>query len=60
MDKEVSVFRVDNNLVRTNMNKDDRTPWQVIKQVRPATELPLAHLPPLRLDWLGPDYATRE
>jgi len=29
-------------------------------RVRPRTELPLARLPPLMLDWLGPDYATKE
>lgn len=48
------------NLVRSNMNKDNKSPWQIIRQARPATELPLARLPPLMLDWLGPDYATKE
>ena len=48
------------NLVRANMNKDDMSPWQIIKKLRPKTDLKLARLPPLMLDWLGPDYATRE
>lgn len=48
------------NLVRANMNKDDMNPCQIIKKLRPKTDLMLARLPPLMLDWLGPDYATRE
>jgi hypothetical protein len=42
------------------MHKDYMTPWQIIKQLRPKTDLALARLPPLMLDWLGADYATRE
>jgi len=48
------------NLVRENMHKDRMTPWQITKKLRPKTDLALARLPPLMLDWLGPDYATRE
>ena len=48
------------NLVRVNMNKDYMSPWQIIEKLRPKTNLSLARLPPLMLDWLGPDYATRE
>jgi transposase len=58
--QRVASYQAWYNLVRTNMNKNDKSPWQIIKQVRPATELPLARLPPLMLDWLGPDYATKE
>ena len=48
------------NLVRENMHKDHMTLWQIIKQLRPKTDLALARLPPLMLDWLGADYASRE
>jgi len=48
------------NLVRPNMNKDDKSPWQIIKDNNPKMDIELARLPPLMLDWLGPDYITRE
>jgi len=43
-----------------NMNKDDKSPWQIIKKVKPKVNIELTRLPPLMLDWLGPDYITRE
>jgi len=58
--QRVASYQAWYNLVRDNMNKDYMSPWQIIKKVRPKTELTLARLPPLMLDWLGPDYATRE
>ena len=58
--QRVASYQAWYNLVRDNMNKDYRTPWQIIKELRPQTELSLARLPPLMLDWLGPDYATKE
>jgi len=48
------------NLVRPNMNKNFNSPWQIIRKVRPKISLELARLPPLMLDWLGPDYITRD
>jgi transposase len=48
------------NVLRPNFNKDRQSPWQIIRALRPQTNLMLARLPPLMLDWLGPDYATRE
>ena len=48
------------NLIRPNSNKDDKCPWQIIKKVRPKMNLEIARLPPVMLDWLGPDYITRD
>jgi len=42
------------------MNKDYLAPWQIIRKLRPKTDPALARLPPLLLDWLGPDYITRD
>jgi len=42
------------------MNKDDLSPWQIIKRQQPGTDISLARSPPLMLDWLGPDYAAKE
>jgi transposase-like protein len=48
------------NLLRPNMNKDNQSPCQIIQGLRPQTSPALARLPPLMLDWLGPDYTTRQ
>jgi len=48
------------NLLRPNGNKDNQSPWQIIRTLRPKTRPALARLPPLMLDWLGPDYITRD
>ena len=48
------------NLLRPNMNKDNLSPWQIIRKLRPQTPSALPRLPPLMLDWLGPDYITRD
>jgi transposase len=48
------------NLVRENSNKDYKSPWQIIKEIEPKMNIELARLPPLMLDWLGPDYITRD
>jgi transposase len=58
--QRVASYQAWYNLVRVNSNKDYKTPWQIIKELRPKTDLALARLPPLMLDWLGPDYITRE
>jgi len=34
--------------------------WQIIKKICPEMFLQLVGLPPLMLDWLGPDYIARE
>ena len=48
------------NLVRSNMNKDYMSPWQIIKREKPEMSIELARLPPFMLDWLSPDYVTKE
>jgi hypothetical protein len=48
------------NLVRVNSHKDYKSPWQIIKEIQPAFGIELARLPPLMLDWLSPDYITRD
>ena len=58
--QRIASYQACYNLIRTNMNKDDKSPWQIIKKVRPKMILELVRLPPLMLDWLGPDYATKE
>ena len=46
-------------IVRMN-GKDDKSPWQIIKELQPKINPAIAKLPALMLDWLGPHYATRE
>ena len=48
------------NLLRPNTHKDNLAPWQIIRQLQPRCDPALAKLPPLMLDWLGPDYITRD
>lgn len=48
------------NLVRVNSNKDYKSPWQIIRELEPKMNIAIARLPPLMLDWLGPDYITRD
>jgi hypothetical protein len=56
----VTVYQTYYNLVRANMNKDYMSPWQIIRKEKPKISIELARLPPLMLDWLGPDYATKK
>jgi len=58
--QRVASYQARYNLVRPNMNKDFKSPWQIIKKVKPKMNIELARLPPLMLDWLGPDYITRD
>ena len=58
--QRVASYQAWYNLVRVNSNKDYKTPWQIIKEVRSKMDLELVRLPPLMLDWLGPDYITRD
>jgi hypothetical protein len=48
------------NLVRQNNNKDGKTPLQIITDISVKNDPAVARLPPLMLDWLGPDYITKE
>ena len=48
------------NLVRVNSHKDDKSPRQIIKELDPKMNHAIARLPPLMLDWLGPDYITKD
>ena len=48
------------NTVRVNSHKDFKSPRQIIENLRPKTPEELVRLPPIMLDWLGPDYITRE
>ena len=43
------------NILRTNMNKDDLSPWQIISKLKSQTNPQLVQLLPLMLDWLSPD-----
>jgi len=56
----VACFQTAYNLVRPNSNKDDMTPLQIIRQVDNKIDPAVARLPPLMLDWLGPDYITKD
>ena len=53
-------YQANYNLLRPNSNKDGKSPWQIIKELQPNIDPAVAKLPALMLDWLGPDYATRE
>ncbi|MGA2093240.1 MAG: helix-turn-helix domain-containing protein [Sedimentisphaerales bacterium] len=48
------------NIVRENSNKDYKTPLQIIREVGPNIDPSVAKLPPFMLDWLGPDYITKD
>ena len=58
--RRVASYQAWYNLIRVNSNKDYKTPWQIIKELEPKIDKALARLPPLMLDWLGPDYITRD
>ena len=58
--QRVASFQACYNIVRENSYKDFKSPWQIIKNLRPETPIELVRLPPVMLDWLGPDYITRE
>jgi transposase len=58
--RRVASYQAWYNLVRENSNKDYKTPLQIIKEVGPNIDPAVAKLPPLMLDWLGPDYITKD
>jgi hypothetical protein len=56
----VASYQAYYNLGRPNMNKDDMTPWEIIRQLNPNLDPDLVKLPPLMLDCLAPDYLARD
>jgi len=58
--QRVASYQAWYNLVRENSNKDKKSPWQIVREINPKMNIELARLPPLMLDWLGPDYITRD
>ena len=58
--RRVASYQAWYNLVRENSNKDFKSPLQIIREVGPNIDPAVAKLPPLMLDWLGPDYITKD
>jgi hypothetical protein len=58
--QRVASYQAWYNLVRENSNKDYKSPWQIIREVEPKMDIELVRLPLLMLNWLGPDYVTKE
>jgi hypothetical protein len=58
--QRVASYQAWYNLVRENSNKGYKTPLQIITDVSDKIVPAVARLPPLMLDWLGPDYITKE
>lgn len=48
------------NLVRPNRNKQKKSPWQIVHEIWPTMTIELAKLQPFMLDWIGPDYITKD
>jgi len=42
------------------MNKDFKSPWQIIKKLKPRLDIELAGLSPVMLDCRGLDYITHD
>jgi len=58
--QRVASYQAWYNIVRVNSNKDYKSPRQIIRELNPKMDIELVRLPPLMLDWLGPDYMTRD
>ena len=58
--QRIASYQAGYNLVRGNMNKKHMSPWQIIKKEKPKANIELVRLPPIMLEWVGPDYITRE
>ena len=58
--QRVASYQAWYNLLRENSNKDYKSPLQIIKEVDPNINPAVAKLPALMLDWLGPDYITKD
>jgi transposase len=48
------------NIIRQNSNKKFKSPWQIIKEIKPNMNIKLVRLPPVMLDWVNPDYITKD
>ena len=58
--RRVASYQAWYNLIRENSNKDFKSPLQIIRKIGPNIDPAVARLPPLMLDWLGPDYITKD
>ncbi len=58
--QRVASYQAWYNLVRENSNKDYKSPLQIIKESETNIDNAIVKLPPLMLDWLGPDYITKD
>ena len=58
--QRVASYQAWYNLVRTNMNKEYKTPWQIVREYNPNVSMQLVRLQPIMLEWVGPDYITKE
>ena len=58
--QRVASYQARYNLARPNSNKDNMAPLQIVKKVGDKIDPAVARLPPIMLDWLGPDYITRD
>jgi len=58
--QRVASFQACYNIIRENSYKDFKSPWQIIRAIRPDIDIELVRLPPIMLDWLGPDYIAKE
>ena len=58
--QRVASYQAWYNIVRENSHKGFKSPWQIIREICPQMNIELVRLPPLMLDWLGPDYITHD
>jgi transposase len=58
--RRIASYQAWYNLLRENSNKDYKSPVEIIREVEPNIDPAVARLPPLMLDWLGPDYITKD
>ena len=58
--QRVASYQAWYNIVRENSHKGYKSPWQLIREIMPEMNIELVRLPPIMLDWLGPDYITRD
>jgi hypothetical protein len=58
--RRVAGYQAWYNLVRQNSNKDYKTPLQIITEVSNKIDPAVGRLPPVMLDWLNPDYITKD
>jgi len=56
----VASYQAGYNIIRENSHKSFKSPWQIIREIKPDMDIELVRLPPIMLDWASPDYITRE